>query len=511
MLCHDDSATEKSCYPPMKKLEHLRQRLRRFPWEEWLARAETGMVRLTITAILLLFIGMAAEAPAEDISLQAGLAVQSQQEYWRAEAFFQRAAILSPADFRPMLALAQLHRLERRYDLAQSELEMAQALDNSHAEIWLAMGDLAQDQGQMQQAERAWLQATRLDPATAAMQAHERLGLFYERQRRFHDAETHFAMLPASNALAQYHLGALRLERGDHTSARQAFEAAFSQTADTSLRTAARAFLQVLDHWDGSAASNKLLGFTYLQNNLPWLAAAPLQQAVALAPNDTIAHAYLGWSYLRLGLTAQAWVEEQHALKLEPENSFVHYVLSLLNTASGRYYQAVDDLMRALRTDPQNPLLWAARGELADQLGDRIVAEQALQRAVDYSRSDPQFTLMLASFYVRHQIGIQDGRALRAAQAAVSANPNSGRAYDLLGQIQQATNHLPGALQSFGKATTLAPTNASIHLHLATVQAALGYLRAAELNLRKAIVLDFNGPTGRQAQQVLQHLPLLQP
>ena len=115
--------------------------------------------------------------------------------------------------------------------------------------------------------------------------------------------------------------------------------------------------------------------------------------------------------------------------------------------------------------------------------------------------------MLLATFYADHQLGLSDGTALQAAQTAVGQDPGNGLAYDALGQIQQEMNNLTGALQSFDQAVALDPTNASLHTHLGALEAALGYLRSAVLNLRKAAVLDFNGPTGRAAQELLQGLP----
>ncbi len=488
-------------------MQKLLKRLTSESWNDWLDKSEVWLTRFLITATLLLVIGVVAQAPSEEVDLQAGLAAQGQQEYWRAESLFQQAALLAPHDFRPMLDLARLHHLERRYDLAQSELDTARSLDSTQAGIWLTEGDLARDQGQTAQAIRAWLQAARLTPGDAAMQAREQLGLLYEQQFRFQDAEAQFAALPASDILARYHLGALLLERGDLAGARQDFQAVLNNTQHVDLSAAAQSFLQAIQQANGSAQSATLIGFTYIQNYLPWLARAPLQHATALDPGNADAHAYLGWSYLSSGALDQAAGEERQAVTLEPKHGFAHYVLCLLSIDNGDYTAAINAIETALLSDPKNPLFWATRGQIAEQLSDLPTAENALSHAVQYGQGDPEFSLMLATFYAEHQPGLNDDTALEAAQTAVGENPGNGLAYDALGQIQQGMNDLTGALQSFDQAVALDPTSASLHIHLGTLEAALGYLRSAVLNLRKAAVLDFNGPTGRAAQQLLQGLP----
>ncbi len=478
-------------------------------WQELLAITDVWAPRFVLLTLLLLIGGVAVQTPTEADSLQAGLTAQAQQEYWRAEAFFEQAALIAPSDYQPSLDLARLHLLEHQDDLAQSELVTANQLEANNADIWLTMGDVAQDEGQAQDAERAWLQATHLAPTAAQMQAHERLGLLYEQQGRWQAAEAQFAALPDSDALAQYYLGALRLARGNRSGALQAFRATINQTRDSSQRRAAQQFLQAIRQWNGSAQSEEIIGLAYIQNYLPALAAGPLEQAVSLAPRDANAHAYLGWVYLSDGAASQAQQEEQVALTLEPANSFASYTLSQIDLAQGDYTHATTELETALKNDPLNPAIWAAFGTLDEALNDPVDAEHAFQQATENAGDDPRYSLLLANFDAAEQIGLNDGTALEAAQEAVALNPTNGTAYDDLGRIQQDMKDFPAAMNALMQAVNFAPTNAVFHAQLGDIQAVLGYLRSAELNLHKAIVLDLNGPTARQAQQLLQELPAM--
>ena len=489
-------------------MEQLRKLLSISSWQEVLATTDVWGPRFLLVALFLLAFGCAAQPPTEETNLQAGLAAQGQQEYWRAETFFQQAALNAPDDYQPSLDLARLHLLEHLDDLAQSELETARSLKSDNADIWLTLGDVAQDQHNAQAAEKAWLQAIHFNPVGAQTQARERLGLLYEQQSRWQDAEKQFAALP-SDALAQYHLGALRLEQNDRTGARQAFQAVLNLPNSADQRDAAQNFLHALDQWNGSAQSQKLIGYTYIQSNLPALATASLKQATALAPQDAAAHAYLGWVYLAGGNTSQAQQEEQMAVALEPTNSFANYVLSVLDISSGRFSLADTALQEALTKDTHNPVLWATRGAIAEQLNDLVSAERDLRQAVDDAGGDPQFSLLLATFYANYQVGLNNDTALSAAQEAVQLNPTTGTAYDVLGRIQEEMKDFPDAISAYMQAVNFAPTNAAIHMHLGNILANQGYIRTAELNLRKAIVLDLNGPTARQAQQLLQELPAL--
>ncbi len=482
----------------LNHLQHITQ-------SESLALVELWMTRFILLG-LLLYIGALAQTPSAATLLQAGLNAQSTQEYWRAESFFQQAAVLAPYDFRPLLDVGRLHLLERKDDLAESELQAALALQHDNADIWLALGQLAQVEGRLSVAEQDWLQATHFSPAAAANQAELQLGLLYESQKRFAQAEAHFARIAASDVLATYHLGALRLESGDLSGARAAFQATLTQGTQVALHTPARLFLDAIAQWDNSAASWKQVGLAYLHYDLAPLAEAPLRQAVALAPRDALAQAALAWAEFQQGAMDQARSTIHQALTLEPDNSFANFVLSQIALADGYYQTASDALGRALLSDPQNPVLWAARAQLADQLHDPAYALTAYQHAAQYANGDPQFDLLLVSFYLKRGLALNND-ALQSAEQATRLAPTNGQAFDLLGQVQQARSQLESALASYEQATLLAPTDAAIHLHLGQLQAALGDLRAAELNLRKAAVLDTEGNILRLAQAALQRLP----
>src|SRR5579862_7220 len=97
-------------------------------WQNVLAVTDVWLPRVILFALILLVGGVAIQAPTEATYVQAGLAAQDQQEYWRAESFFEQASLSASNDYQPSLDLARLHLLEHQDDLAQSELEMADSL-----------------------------------------------------------------------------------------------------------------------------------------------------------------------------------------------------------------------------------------------------------------------------------------------------------------------------------------------------------------------------------------------
>src|SRR6185437_226227 len=118
-------------------MEKLLKLLNNPALQELLATTDVWAPRFVLLALLLLIGGIATQTPTEAQNLQAGLAAQGQQEYWRAETFFEQAALIAPDDYQPSLDLARLHLLEHQDDLAQSELATANSLKAGAADIWL--------------------------------------------------------------------------------------------------------------------------------------------------------------------------------------------------------------------------------------------------------------------------------------------------------------------------------------------------------------------------------------
>ena len=69
-------------------------------------------------------------------------------------------------------------------------------------------------------------------------------------------------------------------------------------------------------------------------------AVAPLEKAVALAPNDAYCHMTLGVDYRKSGDMVAARRELERATQLEPDNAIAHFQL-------GRFYKEIHDLDRA--------------------------------------------------------------------------------------------------------------------------------------------------------------------
>jgi Flp pilus assembly protein TadD len=154
------------------------------------------------------------------------------------------------------------------------------------------------------------------------------LGRAYYTKSRLNDARRAFEMilqLDATNARAENNLGLILETEGNATAALTAYRNSIA--------------------WQKSKPEKSEQPYVNLGNLLaeqghPNEAIEPLEEALALAPNNSYCHLTLGILYRKLGKMQQARHELTRATELEPGNATAHYQL-------GRVYKDMHDLDRA--------------------------------------------------------------------------------------------------------------------------------------------------------------------
>jgi tetratricopeptide (TPR) repeat protein len=111
-------------------------------------------------------------------------------------------------------------------------------------------------------------------------------------------------------------------------------------------------------------------------------AAATLQRALELAPDDVDLHLDLGKVYTQLGRVDDALATYAAAMTLAPERADLHHDLAYARLASGQVDDAIAGFERALELAPGDALALANLGQAFRRNGDLARAVDALQRAV---------------------------------------------------------------------------------------------------------------------------------
>lgn len=132
----------------------------------------------------------------------------------------------------------------------------------------------------------------------------------------------------------------------------------------------------------------------------------------------------------------------------------------------------------------------AERGEGADKVLDLIV--QAV-------KADPTDVLAHRALVGHHLRTGNRPAALTAAQNAAAALPNDLSMLELLGQVQIAAGNPQQALSTFRRLNGMHPDNAQYLVHVAEAHLALREVEPATRALRRALEVDADQTTARQA------------
>src|SRR5260221_11747204 len=158
---------------------------------------------------------------------------------------------------------------------------------------------------------------------------------------------------------------------------------------------------------------------------MPGLAAAPLRTAVARDPSFGDAHSFLGWALWQRGAPEQAEARQEIAtgLRLAPGLNFAYFAAGEVGFADARPRGALALFRHGLSLDARNPVLWSEAARAALALADYTTAEIALLNAAALS-TNPAFSSAWVQFYLDHDIGFSDRRALTAATTAAPRLPS---------------------------------------------------------------------------------------
>lgn len=454
-----------------------------------------------VVALLILLVVLAPVGPGEGDLLTAAASARGVWRYDRALVFYDRAAHLNPADWRPWCLQGEVLALQQRYSRATAAYDRCRALGNDAPGVWRALGDIARDHGDSDSAERDWLRAA----AQGDAEAMRRLGGLYETNGRLDRAAEQWGALAArdgGDAEAQAHLGVLALAQGDYAAARAHFIDARELPGLAGQDAVDRGFVSLAAVAPDDGIGLGHVGFALLQADLPALARLPLEKAMAADPNFGPTYAYLGWVSWQAGDTSQARADVATALRLAPRDPFTLFASAELAMAARQWSTARSYLAQALKRDGANPALWAeqARADLAarDYLGAELSYVAAARLA-----TEPLYYEILLHFYLDHRLGQHDGRALSVANTAAVRWPHQAQVQELAGQLYAFAGQPTLAYLAYQRANVLDPSDPQPYLDLGTIAYDDGDYVVAALDLRTVVALRPDSPLAAQARPLL--------
>ena len=185
-------------------------------------------------------------------------------------------------------------------------------------------------------------------------------------------------------------------------------------------------------------------------------AAALVQEAIRLFPDNPEAHNNLGVAYQRMGRLADAEKEHREALRLLPSYAEPYNNLGIVAEQQGRIDEAVGYYRTALRLQPRE--------------GNRAEVHYSLGSAL-------------------RKLG-QTDEAVKQYREATRLKPGFAEAHNNLGTVLVAAGRLDEALAAFSETIRLKPDEALPHINMADALRRLNRRDEAIASLRTAIALQ---------------------
>lgn len=421
--------------------------------------------------------------------------------YWDAIQAYQRAQAWHPRSPEVSLRLARALLARRETEPAQAILAHIYTTAPAHlrADIAAALGE---GWNQRQDAELArywWERALALD--ATHREALWGLARLDEEAGRLDDAAARLRILTEAHPYdgeVRYRLGLLELCRDGASGTSYLEELLHADIPLWSER--AGAVLQALGGTDADAFGLAARGVALLGAGEPRLAAECLTKALAREPDYADAWAYLGVAQAQSGRPARPAFDK--ALALDPDNFLAHYFLGRYHLHFGLGWAAMQEFERASALDPDNPALMVDMAIASALEGDYAAAGAWIEKSAQLAPDDAELALARARFFVEriYQLG---ERGLPAAREAVRLNPDSGAAYDLLGWAYFLAGAPQEALEVLQLAVEKEPTYAPAFAHLGAVLFSLGDVEGGRAAFQHAIDLDPAGKIGEWARKQL--------
>jgi tetratricopeptide (TPR) repeat protein len=230
------------------------------------------------------------------------------------------------------------------------------------------------------------------------------------------------------------------------------------------------------------------------------LALEQIDQAVQTDPGDMTAllakASILAASPLRQ--TEQAIQIVQELLKARPGETRAASLLLTLLSQQGRLDEAVGIAEEFLKNSPLDYTILTQLGEIYLRKGENLKALLCYQKTIEISPYAAQTANNLAYAYA--VVGQQLDKALELAQQALNAYPGNPRILDTLGFVYFKKEDWASAIEVFGEALDIDPTQATTRYYLAESYFRSGDRELARKHLEQALQQDF--PERKEAERL---------
>jgi len=216
------------------------------------------------------------------------------------------------------------------------------------------------------------------------------------------------------------------------------------------------------------------------------LAIGEYQKITALEPGKIPDHIMLGRLYAANHQMDKAEAEFQKAYQIDPSSEETILSVARFYSEQGDNAKAIATLKSVTAAD-QTPRIEYALGLSYDQLKEPTKAIAAYQRALQLDPDNPEIEKPLAKdLFAAHQFD----QALQVYQDLVSSEPNNGKAYLRISDIERHDGRFQQAYDNLMKAKAITPDSVEIAYDQGLLADALGHFEEAEGIFKKLVAIS---------------------
>ena len=387
-----------------------------------------------------------------------GTILLGEGKYDQAIAEFEQALTASENPAIARLNIARAHYKKKDYAAATRALGEHLKLQPRSKEAENLLGNIAMDQGRLDEAEEHFRRALGYEPNFA--DARNSLGILHQKRGRSDEALEEFrrvVAVDADYAEAHNNIGVIMKDRGRKEEAVAAFRRAiqadpnfpgsYSNLAlvleeSGQLKEAEAQFRNALRRDPGNVpVRTNFGGLLYLMERYDE-ARQELERATTLDPSYASAWNNLGAALGRLGRVDEEIAAYRKAADLDPGYADVHHNLGLALLKSGSAEAGETEIRRALALDPTYVPAYL---NLARRLVDLSRESEALDLLVQGSKkapSSPDLRVLMGEVYLR--IG-RTSEAIASFEEALRLKPDQADLRERIQSLRAAPSQAPGA------------------------------------------------------------------
>lgn len=395
--------------------------------------------------------------------------------------------------------IARLQAASWEFDKSRETLEAIFKLDKNYAAAWSILGQIEQEEGNLDSAEVAYQKAIQLSPNP--IDDLLRIALLRLSRNELETAEAdinRLEELAANHIGVIYARGVLLFSQGDYEAAQGVFDnlvgvtdrylPALLYAGATHLKlqnegSAEQNLQQFVARAPNHPDANRMLATVKLRKGDYEEAERLLTLTLEESPEDPIALFLLAQAVFAQGRPELAAEALHELVALQPDNAPAHVALATALYSNGKLEAAIDELGKAMAMDPKLAMAPASLVKIYLASGEKENAVTTAQSYLDRNQGSPTAHNLLAATYL--SVG-EDDLALASFQHTISKAPGDLSANGGLAALAVKSGNLDEARKYYQTSLEANPGNLGTLLNLASLELAAGNREEAQQILREA-------------------------